>query len=320
MNSPLVSIIVPVYNVEPYLRKCLDSILAQTFTDWEAILVDDGSTDRSGEICDEYAKRDIRVRVIHKENGGVSSARNFGIEKSRGAWFIFCDADDMLYNDALSKMVDCIGDNIDSVCGGYITIDETDAFLSRSYTKSYKITIGRDDALTDFYKHVYGDLFNGYLWNRLLKADIIHKYNLQFREDIYVKEDGLFLVQYFCCSNGKHAYFSAPVYKYRQNMSGAMKTYNKHYNKKSLSNLQARCYCYDVIKRITNNRILLNLAKECVAHKYTELLFNILKTREDTLKRIVRMSSFTFKYISPIFFIKWCVKTIIKKLSKLRVR
>lgn len=312
-NNPLISIIVPVYNVEKYLRPCLDSILSQTYTNWEAILVDDGSTDRSGEICDEYAKKDIRVRVIHKENGGVSSARNCGIEQSRGAWFIFCDADDMLYNDALSKMVDCIGDNIDSVCGGYITIDETDAFLSRSYAKSYKITIGRDDALTDFYKHVYGDLFNGYLWNRLLKADIIHNYNIRFRQDIYIKEDGLFLVQFLCSSPRMHTYFSDTIYKYRQNMGGVMKTYNNNYNKKSQSNLQARCYCYDIIKKITNNRILLNLAKESIAKKYNALLFQILKTHEDTLKRIVRMSSFTFKYISPIFFIKWYVSKKIKR-------
>lgn len=76
---PKVSIIVPVYNVEAYLHRCIDSILAQTFTDWELLLIDDGSPDRSGEICDEYALKDKRIRVFHKKNGGVSSARNFGL-------------------------------------------------------------------------------------------------------------------------------------------------------------------------------------------------------------------------------------------------
>ncbi|WP_338367787.1 glycosyltransferase family 2 protein, partial [Enterococcus faecium] len=86
-----ISIIVPVYKVEKYLRKCVDSILAQTFTDFEVILVDDGSPDNSGKICDEYAEKDNRVRVIHKENGGLSSARNAGIDVARGKYLGFVD-------------------------------------------------------------------------------------------------------------------------------------------------------------------------------------------------------------------------------------
>ena len=88
------SIIVPVYQVEPYLCRCIDSILAQTFTDFELILVDDGSPDRCPMICDEYAKNDERIRVIHKKNGGLSSARNAGMEAAQGKYFLFCDSDD----------------------------------------------------------------------------------------------------------------------------------------------------------------------------------------------------------------------------------
>ncbi|MBA1325633.1 glycosyltransferase [Enterococcus faecium] len=93
------SIIVPVYKVEKYLRKCVDSILAQTFTDFEVILVDDGSPDNSGKICDEYAEKDNRVRVIHKENGGLSSARNAGIDVARGKYLGFVDSDDYIDED-----------------------------------------------------------------------------------------------------------------------------------------------------------------------------------------------------------------------------
>lgn len=89
-----ISIIVPVYNVEPYLRRCVDSILAQTLTDFELILVDDGSPDGCPAICDEYAEKDSRVHVIHKENGGVSSARNTGMAVAEGKYFLFCDSDD----------------------------------------------------------------------------------------------------------------------------------------------------------------------------------------------------------------------------------
>ena len=101
-TTPKISVIVPVYKAEAYLRRCVDSILAQTFQDFEVLLIDDGSPDRSGEICDEYARKDRRVRVFHKENGGVSSARNVGIEKALGTWIMFVDADDWLCADTIS--------------------------------------------------------------------------------------------------------------------------------------------------------------------------------------------------------------------------
>ena len=95
-ENPKITVIVPVYNTEKYLRRCVDSILAQTFTDFELLLVNDGSTDGSGAICDEYAQKDSRVRVFHKENGGVSSARNIGIDNAQGDWITFIDSDDRI--------------------------------------------------------------------------------------------------------------------------------------------------------------------------------------------------------------------------------
>ena len=99
------SIIVPIYNVEPYLRKCIDSILAQTFTDFECILVDDGSPDNCPTICDEYAKKDSRIRVIHKENGGLSDARNAGLDIAQGEYIGFVDSDDYILEDMYSQMI-----------------------------------------------------------------------------------------------------------------------------------------------------------------------------------------------------------------------
>ena len=95
---PKISIIVPVYNVEKYLPRCLDSIIGQTFKDWECLVIDDGSTDTSGAICDEYARKDNRVKVFHKKNGGVSSARNIGLDNASGEWIMFVDSDDWLAN------------------------------------------------------------------------------------------------------------------------------------------------------------------------------------------------------------------------------
>ena len=101
---PNISIIVPIYNVEVYLRPCVDSILAQTFTDFELILVDDGSPDNCGAICDEYAVKDSRIHVIHQENGGLSAARNTGIETAKGMYLTFIDSDDLVHPHMLEKM------------------------------------------------------------------------------------------------------------------------------------------------------------------------------------------------------------------------
>ena len=101
---PKVSIIVPVYKAEKYLNRCIDSILAQTFTDFELLLIDDGSPDRSGEICDEYAKKDSRIRVIHKENGGVSSARQRGLDESVGEYTMHADPDDWVEPEMLDEL------------------------------------------------------------------------------------------------------------------------------------------------------------------------------------------------------------------------
>ena len=115
----LISVIVPVYNVKPYLSDCLDSIVAQTYADLEIILVDDGSTDGSGELCDQYAKRDGRVRVIHQKNSGVSAARNAGLAASTGGYIGFVDADDWIDPSMYESLIGAIGD-ADIVCCGYM--------------------------------------------------------------------------------------------------------------------------------------------------------------------------------------------------------
>lgn len=121
----MISVIVPVYNTEKYLDICIQSILSQTYTDFELLLIDDGSTDSSGAICDKYAERDSRVRVFHKENGGVSSARNLGLDNARGKYVIFLDADDYWYDTTvLQKFVDIAEKyKLDIVRGEYKAVD-----------------------------------------------------------------------------------------------------------------------------------------------------------------------------------------------------
>ena len=148
---PLVSIIIPVYNVEKYLRKGLDSIINQTYKNTEIILVNDGSTDISGKICDEYATLDSRITVIHKQNGGVSSARNRGLDIATGEWVLFVDADDTLPNDALNYFAEVVSINdIDMVLGGYVECDE-DGTISKSDSKQFQKPISMLDCLKLFY-------------------------------------------------------------------------------------------------------------------------------------------------------------------------
>ena len=109
----MISVIVPVYNAEKYLHRCINSILAQTFVDIELLLIDDGSTDSSSVICDKYAKKDQRVRVFHKENGGVSSARNLGLDNAQGEWIAFVDGDDWVKETYLSNLLSHVREDID---------------------------------------------------------------------------------------------------------------------------------------------------------------------------------------------------------------
>ena len=146
MSEPKISVIVPVYKVEPYLRKCLDSIAGQTYQNLEIILVDDGSPDSCGSICDEYAVQDKRVRVIHKENGGVSSARNAGLAAATGDWIGWVDSDDWIEPDLYSYMLEKVreyGADI-AVCS------RTEVYPDRKVVRGWgeDLVMGREDALS----------------------------------------------------------------------------------------------------------------------------------------------------------------------------
>lgn len=163
-----ISIIVPVYKVEKYLRKCVDSILAQTFTDFEVILVDDGSPDNSGKICDEYAEKDNRVRVIHKENGGLSSARNAGIDVARGKYLGFVDSDDYIDED----MYEILYENL-KIHDADISSVELIPFYGDRYKKANKekkvIILNKKEAIKSVLE---GTQFYAYAWNKLYRKEL----------------------------------------------------------------------------------------------------------------------------------------------------
>lgn len=191
--QPLISLIIPVYNVEKYLAKCLDSVLVQQFLLWEALLVDDGSTDRSGIICDEYAAKDARFKVFHKSNGGVSSARNVGLDNARGEWIWFVDPDDWIAENAISILAHTVnGESCDTVFFGIKYFDENGNLIGKEIRERL-LNTAKDHtiALEDYPPQNY-----------LAKRQIIEEFNLRFSEGIATGEDLEFQYKYFMvCQN-----------------------------------------------------------------------------------------------------------------------
>lgn len=195
-NNPKISVIVPVYNVKQYLPRCIDSILTQTFTDFELLLIDDGSKDDSGKICDKYAQKDKRIRVFHKENGGVSSARNKGIEYALGKYISFIDSDDKINPTYLQDFK-----VQEQHCDFYISGALYDTY-DRVYSyKKYKEKFceNKYEIMDEFFDQDL--LSNGYPWGKLYKTQIIKKNGLKFNEQLTINEDHLFVFNYFSLIN-----------------------------------------------------------------------------------------------------------------------
>lgn len=193
--DPTISVIVSVYNTEHYLHRCIDSILSQSFTDFELLLINDGSSDRSGEICDEYAGKDKRVRVFHKENGGVSSARNLGLDEARGEWVAFVDSDDWILKGAFEIVTNNNDDLI--IC----SFQNQSGMENQSYT--FKNSIINDPIeLKRFYSSHIHETTLKVIWSKFFRKSLIGY--LRFDSNIRIGEDYLFILQYLakvnrCC-------------------------------------------------------------------------------------------------------------------------
>lgn len=178
---PKISIIVPVYKAEKYLHRCLDSILQQTFPDWECILVDDGSPDGSGAICDEYAARDSRFWVIHKENGGVSSARQMGLDAAQGGYVIHADPDDWVDADMLAELyAKALADDADMVICDYYS----ESYRGQKYIKQEPKSLDHESVLCEMF-----DTLHGSTWNKLVRRSCFVDYDVRFPTDIILCED-----------------------------------------------------------------------------------------------------------------------------------
>ena len=203
---PLVSVIIPVYNVERYIEASVGSVIAQTERDIEIILVNDGSSDRSGELCRELRERDSRIRVIDKENGGVSSARNAGIAAAEGKWIYFMDCDDLIEADTLECAVKKAEETGSDVC----FFDYERVYGNMTEPKHSLADSDGFVSSVDSYRAMFSFNYFGGMWNCIIKAELI-KEDVRFDEKISIGEDQLFK---FECFGRVHSYSYVPQIKY----------------------------------------------------------------------------------------------------------
>ena len=210
----MLSVIVPVYKAEKYLHRCVDSILAQSYTDFELLLIDDGSPDNCGAICDEYAAKDSRVRVFHKKNGGVSSARNLGLDNARGEYVTFCDSDDYVGEDWLVVYSEAIKEILDFAIQGIYYINNKGELETKKLVpcKGYNLNDKRNLIVQLMSQGVYG-----YPVTKLFRRQIIEDNCIRFDINSTFREDEQFLSKYleyvtsFSCIDRENYYYILPT-------------------------------------------------------------------------------------------------------------
>ncbi len=271
-NQALISVIIPVYNVEAYLQECVESVLKQTYQNFEIILVDDGSTDSSGDICDEYAGNDERICVIHQKNSGPSKTRNTGLENANGKYIYFLDSDDYIESNALELLVDTAeSNNADLVFFGAHSFSDNGSEIRQGYVingtynakNGYKILTELHDN-KDYHCSVVLLFIN---------RSLLNTNNIRFLESAYCSEDMLFTYKVFCSSQ-RAVQCKNTLYHRRYRLSSIVTS------KKSQRHF---CSCRDVYEEIRDFSEKIGKTGDYMATEYTvRCAFNAL----DTYKKI----------------------------------
>ena len=325
MKSDLISIIVPIYNVEDYIKTCVNSIINQTYDNLEIFLIDDGSKDNSSIIIDELSKKDNRIKVIHKENGGVSSARNVGLSEANGKYIVFIDGDDYIENDYIEYFYNLINkDNYDmafnSKCFNLTN-------NKRNNNEKYSV-FDSEIIIEDIYTDNIG--CGVAVWNKIYKKDFLDKNNIRFDEKIWYGEGMLFNINCLI-KTAKVIVGENLLYHQVFNPNSAMRNFNLNSNicgLKSLDLQKTLLETYNINiknawnyhKRCFNYSILKGIIKSNTKKKYyfeykkckRNLRMNInvvLKTKISSKKKI----KYILIAISPVF----CAKMDLKREREL---
>ena len=303
-----VSIIVPVYNVEKYISECITSLIEQTYENIEIIIINDGSTDKSKEICQELKEKDERIIFITKHNSGVSDTRNIGISKSTGDYIVFVDSDDYIDKHYIEEMVKGMKEEefIDMAVCNYVELYKN-VLLHGGSNLTDNLIITNKEAINDIYKL---KSFGGYLWNKIFKNDIIRKYNIRFNKEIHMCEDMLFLLTYLSeCNHIKR--IPKELYFYRMRKSSMVwnkdeikyktlyNAYNQMYKIIYKNDVKMDYFYYMMLNSIfSNNLKLVNIQRY--------LQFNIFRAydyvcRSKNIKNKEKIKLKIKKYINFIY-------------------
>lgn len=312
---PLISIIVAIYKAEDYLEKCINSLLKQTFKDFEILLIDDGSPDNSGIICDEYAKIDSRIQVYHKENGGVSSARQLGLNKAKGKYIIHADPDDWIEADMLKELYSkAEAENADmTICDYYVDFKNSNKTI---YVNQKPKSLEHIEVLKELFINLHGSGCN-----KLIKKDCFDKFNIAYPQEIKFCED-LYVNAAILKNKIKIAYLPKAFYHYVQyiNTNSLTSSYsiNTFLHDKELVNAfdnlmqggPVFIHCHNkiidiIIKRAFNSRIFTSKEFKANFSKYAN---EILKNKNNSIiKRYILYYSCCGYYnllSTIVFFIK----------------
>lgn len=218
-----ISVIIPCYNSQKYLSACMDSVLAQTFEDFEAILIDDGSKDNTLAIARRYAEKDSRVRVLAKENGGVAAARNLALEHAQGEWVTFVDSDDLLPPDALDTLLSGVNDGVDLVVCAHETFDETGRRETVIPETRWMDLSGERKRRAAALRLIEGDSVLNIMCNKLHRRALLEREGIRLRQGVKIAEDALFNLEAVLLGRGI-AYVNRVAYCYRTHGASAMHT------------------------------------------------------------------------------------------------
>ena len=281
-NNPKISIVIPIYNVEKYLSNCIESITNQSFQNYEMILVNDGSKDSSLEICYKYKKNNNKIKIVNKENGGLSSARNAGIKIAKGKYIVFIDPDDEIDKNYFNTLYTIAEENnCDFVVGNYVIVPG-----GQKVTSGYNyntVLNGKDFILSNKNIHTRNDLC--FVWRNIYKLDIIKKNNIKFNEEVFIGEDVIFNIEFFLKSKKGYA-TDKIIYYYRvDNPNSLMRA---SYKPKLESSLIKQ---YEIRKKLSIDYHLLNnkdyrkdMANYYIKNIYTMIINNLRNGNQENIE------------------------------------
>ena len=317
MNKVAISVIVPIYNAEAYLQACLDSLRSQSFTDFEVWLIDDGSQDRSGAICDSFTQQDTRFQVVHKSNGGVSSARNKGLEQANGDWICFVDADDEVGSDYLRQLYQAT------------TFKESQLII-----QGFQTLLPNQKQFRTFREHIYrsDEVFVafqqlrihrcGFPFGKLYSSTIINEQGLRFDEEIHYAEDVMFMLHYLCFVSSIHTIEGAEYHYYIRNNSSLSqrifsfeseyRCYQTYLN--LMQKLQLRFHLPSIALLSVNNVISEYLVRRSIGSLYQH---HTRKSKQERLEVLRSLNTEQISFLQTYYKeCNWFHKVTVYLLSK----